>query len=113
MYEINSLQIDKGADFDETFKIFNEDGSVLEINSSFSGKAKISKYPTSPISVPFNVLLDTESNEVNISMASTVTETLPFSNRCYFDVLLTYGFSNPTTKKFVRGTIIVNDSIST
>jgi hypothetical protein len=112
VYEINSLQIDKGADFDETFKIYNEDGTVLELNSSFSGKSKISKYPTSPISFPFNVLLDTENNEVNISMAATVTDTLPFSNRCYFDVVLTYGYVTPTTKKVLRGTILVNDTVS-
>ncbi len=112
MYEINSLQIDKGADFDETFKIYNEDGTILELFPNFSGKSKISKYPTSPISFPFNVLLDTENNEVNISMAATVTETLPFSNRCYFDVILTYGYGTPRTKKVLRGTILVNDTIS-
>jgi hypothetical protein len=112
VYEINSLQIDKGADFDETFKIYNEDGTVLELFPGFSGRSKISKYPTSPISFPFNVFLDTENNEVNISMASTVTESLPFSNRCYFDLLLTYGYASPTTKKVLRGTILVNDTVA-
>lgn len=112
MYEINSLQIDKGADFDETFKIYNEDGTVLELFPGYSGRSKIRKYPTSPISFPFNVFLDIENNEVNISMASTVTETLPFSNRCYFDLLLTYGYVTPTTKKVLRGTILVNDTAS-
>lgn len=112
MYEINSFQLDKGADFDETFKIFNEDGTILDLNSSFSGVSRLSKYPTSPVSFPFNVLLDLENNEVNISMAASVTETLPFSNRCYFDLFLTYGYTSPFTKKFLKGTIMVNDSIS-
>ena len=112
MYEINSLQIDKGSDFDETFKIYNEDGTVLELNPSFSGVSRISKYPTSPVSYPFNVLLDLESDEINISMDSTVTQALPFSNRCYFDLVLTYGYTNPVTKKFLKGMIMVNDTIS-
>ena len=110
--EINHLSIDKGTDFDESFKIYNEDGSVLDVNSSFRGSAKIRKYPTSPIAYPFNLFLDDENNEVNISMASTMTAQLPFSGRCYFDIFLTYGYTNPTTKKYVKGTIIVNDSAS-
>lgn len=112
MYEINSLQIDKGTDFDETFKIYNEDGTELVFNSSFSGVSKLRKYPTSPIYVPFNVLLDLESNEVNISMAATVTDAIPFSNRSYFDLVLTYGYTNPVSKKFLKGTILVNDTVS-
>lgn len=113
VYEINSLTLEKGADFDETFKILNEDGTILGINSSFTGVSKIGKHATSPTKYPFVVTLDTESDEVNISMAATMTETLPFSGRCYFDVILTYGFVDTTTKKFVKGTIIVNDSVST
>ena len=110
--EINHLIIEKGTDFDETFEIYNEDGSALDINASFSGSAKLRKYPSSPVSYPFNLILDEEGNKVNISMASTITSQLPFSGRCYFDVILTYGYSNPTTKKYVKGTIIVNDSAS-
>ena len=37
VYEINSLTIQKGTDFDETFSIYNEDVSPLGINSSFVG----------------------------------------------------------------------------
>lgn len=110
--EINHLSIEKGTDFDETFKIFNEDGSLLDINDSFTGSAKLRKYSTSPISYPFNLIIDDENDEVNISMASTMTAQLPFSGRCYFDIILTYGYANPTTKKYVKGTIIVNDSAS-
>lgn len=111
VYEINTLTIEKGATFDETFKIYNEDGSPLGINSSFTGTAKLKKHPDSQTEYPFNLILDTESDEVNISMASTITSTLP-SGRCYFDVFLTYGYSNPVTKKYIKGTIIVNDSVS-
>ena len=111
VYEITTLTIDKGATFDETFKIYNEDGTPLGIDSSFTGVAKIRKYPTSPVSYPLNVYLNGETNEVNISMAATMTSVLP-SGRCYFDLLLTYGYADTTTKKFIKGTIIVGDTAS-
>lgn len=111
VYEINTLTIEKGATFDETFKIYNEDGSPLGINSSFTGTAKIKKHPDSNKEYPLILTLDSENDELNISMASTITSTLP-SGRCYFDVFLTYGYASPTTKKYIKGSIIVNDSVS-
>jgi hypothetical protein len=111
VYEINSLTIQKGTDFDETFGISNEDGSPLGINSSFIGVSKLSKYPNSKKVYPFDVYLDEISSSVSISMASTMTSKLP-SGRCYFDIILTYGYGNTTTKKFVTGSIIVQDTSS-
>lgn len=110
-YEINNLVIEKGEDFDESFKIYNSDGTPLVINSSFIGVSKLKKHPNSKKEYPFNLILDVENNEVNISMASTMTSTLP-SGRCYFDILLTYGYADPITKKYIKGTIIVNDTAS-
>lgn len=109
--EINHLTIEKGTDFNESFKIYNEDGIVLGINTTYSGVSKLKKYPTSPIEYPFGVSFDVINEEVSISMASTITSTLP-SGRCYFDLILTSGFSNPLTKKYVKGTIMVNESVS-
>ena len=100
VYEINSLTIQKGTDFDATFTIFNDDGSPLGINSSFVGISKLRKYPEAVKVYPFDVELDNANSSVLISMASTVTSTLP-SGRCYFDVLLTYGYADTTTKKFI------------
>ena len=111
VYEINSLTIQKGTDFDATFTIFNDDGSPLGINSSFIGASKLRKYPKAVKNYPFNVELDNLSSSVIISMASTITSTLP-TGRCYFDVLLTYGFAESTTKKFITGSIIVQDTSS-
>jgi hypothetical protein len=111
VYEINSLTIQKGASFDETFTIYNEDGSPLGINSSFVGVSKLRKYPNSEKEYPFDVYLDEINSSVSISMASTITSLLP-SGRCYFDILLTYGYSDATTKKFITGTIIVEDTAS-
>jgi hypothetical protein len=111
VYEINSFTIEKGTDFEETFKIPKTDGTVLGINSSFTGVAKIRKYLTSPVSYPLQLTLNGQTNDVNISMASTMTTQLP-SGRCYFDIVLTYGFVDTTTKKFVKGTIIVGETAS-
>lgn len=111
VYELNGITIEKGTDFDATFVILNEDGSPLGINSSFSAVSKLRKYPSSPTEYPFDVYLDDSTSEVTISMASTITSQLP-SGRCYFDVLLTYGFNETTTKKYVKGSVIVEDTVS-
>ena len=81
------------------------------VDSSFVGVSKICKYPGSSTEHPFDVYLDEINSAVNISMASTMTTELP-SGRCYFDILLTYGYADTTTKKFVSGTIIVQDTSS-
>ena len=109
--EFTNLVIEKGTDFEATFNIFKEDETEFDITNSFVGISKLRKYPTSPTSYPFEVTLNEVENNVTISMASTVTSTLP-SGRCYFDVVLTYGFADTTTQKFVKGTIIVEDTAS-
>jgi hypothetical protein len=111
VYEINSLTIQKGTNFEETFNMYNEDGSPLGINSSFIGISKLAKYPSSSTKYPFEVYLNEENSTITISMASTMTSQLP-SGRCHFDVLLSYGYSEPTTKEFIKGTIIVQDTTS-
>lgn len=111
MAEIPVLTIEKGTDFEATFNIFNQDKTELDINGSFTGVSKLRKHPKSSISYPFEVTLNESENNVTISMGSTTTSTLP-SGRCYFDILLTYGYSEPTTRKFVSGTIIVQDTVS-
>lgn len=111
VYEINSLTIQKGTDFEETFVVYNEDESLLEFNSSFIGVAKLKKHPTSTLEYPFDVYLDEENSTVTLSMNEDMTSQLP-SGRCSFDVLLTYGYADTTTKKFISGTIIVQDTTS-
>lgn len=112
VYEINSLTIQKGSNFEETFIIFNEDGSPLGINSSFSGVSKLAKYPSSSVKYPFDVYLNQSNSSVTISMDSTMTSQLP-SGRCCFDILLSYNnYGNVITKEYVKGTIIVQDTTS-
>jgi len=111
VYEVNNLKIQKGTDFDATFTILNNDGSPIGINSSFVGVSKLRKYPTSTSEYPFVVEFDTVNSAVIISMASTTTTTLP-TGRCYFDVVISSGFASTITKKYITGTIIVEDTTS-
>lgn len=106
--EINNLVIDKGEDFDATFTIYNEDGTKLGFNTSFTGVSKLRKYPSSPKQYSFNVTLNNNNSSVTISMASTITSELP-SGRCYYDVMITSG-QTPQAKKYVTGTLIVRDT---
>jgi len=109
--EITNLIIEKGTDFEVTFNVFNESNALLDINESFSGVAKLRKYPTSPIEYEFNVSLNEELDKIILSMSAEDTEQLP-SGRCYFDVIITYGYAETTTKKIIKGTIIVSDTAS-
>lgn len=112
VYEVNNLTIQKGTDFSKTFfKIKNEDGSPLGINSSFSGVSKLRKFPTSTANFPFEVELNSSDDSITISMASSITSTLP-SGRCHFDVLITSGVSVIVTKEYIAGTLIVQDTCS-
>jgi hypothetical protein len=108
VYEINNLTIQKGTDFDETFNVFNEDGTPLNANGNFSAVSKIKKYPSSPTAYSFNTAIDILNSAINISMTESMTAELP-TGRCYFDVLLIYG---STTKKIITGTIIVQETTS-
>jgi hypothetical protein len=112
VYEVNDITIQKGTDFTKTFfGIKNSDGSPLGINSSFIGTSKLRKNPKSKTSYPFNVILNQIDDSITISMASSITSTLP-SGRCYFDVLLRTGPLEIATKEPISGTIIVQDTCS-
>lgn len=118
--EINNIIIEKGTDFEATFKIFNDDNSLATLSGT-SVVSKIRKYPTSPNSVSFggpplvpggppsgSPSININSGTVTIYLSKEQTTTLS-SGRNYFDILLTKA-SN--TFKVLKGTIIVEDSSS-
>lgn len=111
VYEVNNLTIKKGTTFNETFTISNEDGTPLDINNSYSAVAKIRKYPSDPTSYSFDVIIDEITSSINISMNEETTAQLP-TGRCYFDILISYGYVDTTTKAVVQGTIIVQETAS-
>lgn len=113
-----NLNLEKGTDFDAKFKIFQSDSSNYQFSQFYSGKAKIRKYPSSPVFHEFKVDIIAQSGEIIISMAKTTTELLS-SGRNYYDVLITGPARNPNgigvtyaTSKVVEGSIIVSDTAS-
>jgi hypothetical protein len=102
-----NLIIQKGTDFEATFIISAEDGSLINL-TSHSATAKIRKYPSSPISFNFNVSLNISKSSIKIQMPRETT-TLLSTGRNYFDILLKYETENQVTK-VVTGTIIVEET---
>lgn len=106
--EVN-LRIEKGTDFDATFKVSNADGSVFSL-SGYTASSKIRKYPTSPDSQSFSTSITTATGEIKISMASTITSQLD-AGRNYYDVIVTNSGAGKVQKVF-QGTAIVSDTVS-
>jgi hypothetical protein len=107
--EINSLTIEKGTEFEATFNIFEPDNSPANF-MYYSGVCKIRKYPTSPKFQSCQVSITASTGEVKVSMGKTTTAALDVG-RNYYDVIITNVTDNKSYK-IVKGTIIVNDSIS-
>jgi hypothetical protein len=109
--EVNSLTIERGTDFDATFKILESDSSPLTL-SYYTGVSKIRKYPSSPTYHSFTVGITTATGEVKISMGKTTTCLLT-PGRNYFDIIIiSPNISDNIITKVVEGTIIVSESIS-
>jgi hypothetical protein len=106
--EVN-LRIEKGTNFEATFKVSNSDGSVFAL-SNYVASAKIRKYPTSPNSQSFTTSITVFTGEIKISMASTVTSQID-SGRNYYDVIITNTGTGRIQKVF-QGTAIVSDTVS-
>lgn len=103
-----NLIIHKGTYFEETFSLTQEDGGGLNLTNT-SITAKLRKHSTASTSYPFTTSITVADSTVKVSMASTVTSTLP-SGRCVYDVVLTT--SGGLKSKVAEGTIIVEDTVS-
>jgi hypothetical protein len=103
-----NLTIHKGTYFEETFQLSSEDNAELNLSNKIAS-AKLKKHPSASTSYPFSATLTVGTGAVKISMASTITATLP-SGRCCYDVILTT--NGGIVSKVVEGNIIVEDTIS-
>lgn len=105
---IVNLVIHKGTDFEETFYFTAEDGEGLNLLNS-TATAKIKKHPASQDSYEFTTTLTIADSTVKVSMADTITSSLP-SGRCMYDVVLASpgGFKT----KIVEGNVLVQETIS-
>jgi|688.fasta_scaffold349341_2 hypothetical protein len=113
-----NLTLQRGTDFDAKFKIFKPDSSNYTFPQSYSGVAKVGKYPSSPNKHNFNVNIITSTGEIVIFMDKNTTNLLELG-RNYYDILITGPAQSPTgigitflTKKVVEGSIIVTDTAS-
>lgn len=106
--EVN-LRIEKGTNFEATFKVSNSDGSVFSL-AGYTASSKIRKYPTSPSPQSFSSSITVATGEIKISMASTVTSELD-AGRNYYDVIITNSGTGKVQKVF-QGTAIVSDTVS-
>jgi hypothetical protein len=104
-----NLTIDKGTTFEESFFFTNDDGTPLIVTNELI-TAKLKKHPSSKTSFPFTVNFVEEEDAIVISMASTITSSLP-SGRCVYDII--FNNNNGKIKKLVEGNVIVKDSVST
>jgi hypothetical protein len=103
-----NLTIHKGTYFEETFQLFSEDNAELNLSNKIAS-AKLRKHSTASTSYPFDATLSFGANTVKISMASTVTATLPNGRCCYDVILITNG---GIISKVVEGNVMVENTIT-
>jgi hypothetical protein len=103
-----NIVIHKGTYFEETFSLTSEDGLGLNLTNS-SAVARLRKYPTAKDYYSFSTTLTIADSTVKISMASTITSSLP-SGRCYYDLLL--NSSAGVLSKVVEGNALVQETVS-
>lgn len=108
--EVNNLTIEKGTTFAATFNLSNPDGTSLAFPGVSTVYAKIAKYPSSTESETFTANLTTSTGILVLSLPANKTANLK-TGRNYFDVSIWNSVSN-TTIKYIKGMIIVEDSIS-
>jgi hypothetical protein len=108
--EINNLTIEKGTTFAATFNLSNADGTSVAFPGISSVYAKIAKYPTSSESETFTANLTTSTGILVLTLPSNKTANLK-TGRNYFDVSIWNSVNNATIK-YIKGTIIVEDSVS-
>jgi len=100
-----NFNIDRGTDFslDVTIK---QNGAPLNL-TGYTLTSKIKKHYGSDTSYPITVVYS-GNGVVNLSVASTVTSTIPIG-RYYYDVLYDTG---STTVKAIEGSVIVKGTAS-
>lgn len=103
-----NITIEKGANFENTFTIYNSDGTPLNL-SSYSAVAKLKKFPDSTTSYPFTISITGSVGRVQLTMSAETTSSLP-DGRCYYDILVTS--AGGTKTRVIEGMALVSKSIS-
>lgn len=103
---VENLILHQGEDFSKNFTIKNLDKSLVDI-SSYSAYGYMAKYPESEEKVEFTVGIVTTSSQINISIANTITQSIPHG-RHYYNL---FAQSNQLIKKEREGEILVRPSV--
>ena len=104
-----NLIINTGTDFEQTFTLEDDKtGSRLDL-TPFSVCAKLKKNYLSSSSVSFaSSITNPSSGELKISLASTVTSTIP-AGRYYYDIIINDGTK---TDKIIEGNALVKLTVT-
>jgi hypothetical protein len=104
-----NLVIPQGTDFEQSFNLFNEDGSHLVLTGC-AVTAKLRKYYGSVGVTTFtSSIVNPTQGGIKISLNETQTANLTVG-RHYYDVLVTSGSS--ITSKVIEGMILVEGTAS-
>ena len=104
-----NLVIDKGAHFDTSFYITNQDGTPLDM-SGYIGEATMKKSYSATTKVPFTLsFVDRTLGHVQIALTSSESDALN-RRRYVYDILLTS--PNGYKTRVIEGLAEVNPGVS-
>ena len=104
-----NLVIDKGADFDTSFYITNQDGTPLDMAGD-TGEATMKKSFSATSSVPFTLtFLDRTLGHVQIALTAAESAVLD-KRRYHYDILLTS--PNGYKSRVIEGLAEVNPGVT-
>ena len=98
-----NIVLEKNTDFSTNFKL-KKDGASLDL-TGYTCTASMRKYYTSSTHYDFttSILVPNSLGVVNVSMASSITSTIP-TGRYVYDVLISFA---GTTTKVIEGNVLV------
>jgi hypothetical protein len=107
-----NLVLPQGADFEQTFSLFNDGGQYFGI-TSYTVTSKLRKYygSTSGITTFTTSIVDPTLGLIKLSLNETQTSSLT-PGRYYYDILITSPSPFNITTKVVEGMILVEGTAS-
>lgn len=106
---VENITIEQGADFEKEYTLKNPDSSIIDL-TNYTATAKLKRHPEAVTSYNFNVGIASTYGQITISMAGTVTDTIPYG-RHYYDIFTTDTLTGSVSKVYT-GMVLVNSSIS-
>lgn len=105
--EVINITIEQAEDFSKTFEKTNPDGSVYDL-TGLTIEGKIRKHPEAVKIYNFNVGVASTAGSITVSLASSVTESIPWG-RHYYDIFGTN--QQGEMLKLYKGSAFINFSL--